>query len=279
MVREYKRGLKPMDQPSEKEGELRRVPLASIVVGDHEVRGAEDDPELASLAANIAENGLLEPLIVEDREGVLHLVAGHRRWSACNLARIPVVNVVVRKGSVQEMKRISWAENFHRKDLSAVQQARAIADVVADGTITIAEVAATFRRSVEWVKDQLEILSWPEDVQAAVHSRKLNVSAASNLAQIADPTYRAFLLQTAVNDGATARTTAGWLQGWQAQLPAGQVVLQEAPAGPPGAGPVLPLSLCLGCRGEFSPAGLCPVFVCPTCVSHLREGRLAGGNR
>lgn len=268
-----------MEQSDTKCGTVRVVPLASIVVGEHEVRGAEADPELPELAASIARDGLINPMTVELRGEELHLIAGHRRYSACVLARVSQVPVLIRSGTGADIKRICFAENYHRKDLSPVQQARALVDVLADDTMTIEEVAATFRRTVEWVKDQIAILSWPEDVLACVHAKTISVSAAGNLAKISDSTYRQFLLQMAVSGGATARTTAGWLQGWESQFPAGEVVALPLGPGSSGPDPVLPMSLCVGCRGEFSPQGMVPIYLCPNCVSLLRGGALQRSDR
>jgi len=250
---------------------LEVVAIALIHVGENEVRGAEDDPELPALAASIVQDGLIEPLLLDDRDGELHLVAGHRRYSACILARVSHVPCTIQRLDSAQAKRISFAENFHRKDLSPYQQASAIAEAVTAGFVSVEDVAKCFRRSVEWVKDQLAILEWPEDVLVAVHSRSLSVSAAGNLAKITDPVYRDFLIRTAVESGATARATSGWLQGWAAQQPADLVVSQPAPAGPGLPAPVLPLSLCIGCRGEFSPQGMVPVYLCPVCVNRTRE--------
>jgi len=271
VLSDYKRGgagLSAVEQPAIK---LRVVALADIVVGEHEVRGVDDDTELADLAESIREIGLIQPLTLEDRDGKLHLVAGHRRYSACILARQVHVPCVIRDGGDGMSKRVSFAENFHRRDLNAIQQAAAIDDVIHSGAMTCDEVAKCFRRSRSWVDSQLEILRWPEDVQDCVARRVISLSAAGNIAAITDAEYRGFLLRTAVESGATARATAGWLQGWQAQQPAESVVSSPVTGGSNTPPPAIPLSLCMGCHGEMSPQGMVPVYLCPSCVATLRK--------
>lgn len=254
----------------------RMVHLSEILVGENDVRTVEDDPELLGLAESIAVDGLINPLTVEEREKQLYLVAGHRRYAACVLARVVQVPVVIRPAGKVASKRVSFAENFHRRDLSPWEQAVAIGDVLSDETMTAEEVASCFHRSVDWVRGQLLMLSWPEDVVREVQARRLNVTAAANLARVEDADYRGFLLATAIENGATAATTAIWLQGWRSMRPAAAVVSDSASDKSAGARMVPPQSLCMGCREAFTPDGLVPVYVCPGCVAILRRQGLSG---
>jgi len=83
------------------------LPIASIVVGD---RHRHDMGDLAELAANIADVGLLHPIVVRP-DGML--IAGERRLKACaalGWADIPVTVV-----DLDDIKRGELSENVHRK--------------------------------------------------------------------------------------------------------------------------------------------------------------------
>lgn len=84
--------------------------------------------DLDSLAASIAEVGVLEPLIVTpDDDGNLVVVAGHRRKHAAIKAGRTAVDCVVRPdlsakaGAIKAMV----AENLQRRDLTAAEEAEA----------------------------------------------------------------------------------------------------------------------------------------------------------
>lgn len=248
------------------------VPLAAILVGDYEVRSAEDDPDLPALADSIRRHGLLQAMGVVEKADGLHLVHGHRRYSACIMARLSHVRVDVLEGDDATMERASIIENYHRKDVTPMERAAQIAGAIESGAMGIEELAETFGRSVDWVREQVAMMSWPGDVQDLVHRRVLSPSAARHLAQVTDDAYRGFLLGHAVEGGCTERTAVAYLMGWRMQQPAEQVVLtpQVEQQGPPR--PVLPKSLCMGCHEAFAPDGMAIAYLCPGCVVALQTG-------
>jgi ParB family chromosome partitioning protein len=258
---------------------MRVVPLASIMLGEYEVRSVEDDPGLVELAASIVAVGLINPMTVEERPEGLYLVAGHRRYSACVLGRIAEVPVCVRDASVPISLQVSFAENFHRRDVTPMEQAQRMSEVLEAGAMDVEGVAATFRRSVDWVQDQLRLLEFPADVQQAIHRRQLSVAAGRQLAKISDNEYREFLVKQGIEGGLTERTAIMWVAGWQAMCPVEATAGLVASPAPPVPGYHPPQAMCMGCHDTFSPDGMVPVFVCPGCCAVLREKGLAGSRR
>jgi len=140
--------------------------------------------------------------------------------------------------------------------------------------MSIGELAETFHRAEQWVRDQVAVLEWPEDVRAAVHARVVGQGAGSYLAKIEDDGYRGFLLAQAAESGCSERTAQMWLAGWRGMQPAEQVAQMVATPETPGTPRPAPQSMCVGCRSMMRPDGLVPVFICPHCVVKLREGAL-----
>lgn len=250
----------------------RVVPLATILVGGYEVRSLEADPEIQDLAASIAAQGLLEPLLLRVTDEGLLLMAGHRRYQACILAHLVEVPVHVFECSDAESVGISFSENFHRRDVTPMEQAARIREVIEAGAMTVEQVAGTFRRSVEWVNDQLAMMAWPGNVQAGVHAGQISATAARELVRISDPVYRDSLLAQAISNGVTAATVRQWVWGWQAMVPLETLgTVEAAAAGSPAVRPAA-VSLCIGCHGTMSPEGMVPVYLCPGCTATLRSG-------
>lgn len=250
----------------------RTVHLATILVGGYEARSLEADPELQDLAASIASQGLLEPLGLRVTDDGLVLLFGHRRYQACIVAHLVEVPVHVYECSDAEAVGLSFAENFHRKDITPLEQAARIREVIEVGAMTIDEVAGTFRRSTDWVNDQVAMMGWPGNVQAAVHGGQISASAARELVRISDPVYRDSLLGQAISNGVTAATVRQWVWGWQALVPLESVAQLEAQPAGTGAQRPPALGLCIGCHGTMSPEGMVPVYLCPACTATLRSG-------
>lgn len=202
------------------------VETEKIYAGQNPLRLEGRNKGIDELAESISRIGLINPLVVVPENGRYSLIAGHRRFAACRKAGLEEVQVHIIEGDRREICEIALAENLFRKDLSPVEMAVAVVALIKEGGMDCKQVANICHRSIAWVQEQEEIVSWPQDVQQAVHEGRLSVSAASNLALIADDDHRKFLLNQVRETGATARTTAAWLQAWRSSAP-----LSEAQAG------------------------------------------------
>jgi len=179
---------------------------------------------------------------------------------------VPCVEVDGEKSTVSE---IAFAGNYFHKNLSSVELASSISDVLKSGTMTIEDLAAGFQKSVHWVESMIAICDWPKDVLEVLHVKGLSVSAAHNLALVTDDTYRDFLLRNAVEQGASARTTSAWLQAWRSMQPQEEAVKAEPVPGQAVALPAVPQAPCFCCAQVFAVNEMSHIPVCGGCVQIL----------
>lgn len=251
--------------------QIREIPIDEIKIGEHDQRMELDEDEVTKLAASIGRVGLLYPIIVR-RDGDMYLVLdGHTRLAACKRIGYKVIGCTFGSSSGENSAEIAFAGNFFRKDLSPIELAAAICDCVAGDSMTIEDLATGFGRTVHWVKRMMAIMAWPSDVQKAVHNEGLSVSAASNLACVTDDSYRSFLVRNGVEAGATARTTAAWLQAWRAMQPQEEAVQAVPVEGHPVAIPAVPQAPCLCCSQMFEVNMMSHVPICGACVKLIRS--------
>jgi len=250
--------------------ELGQIPIDKIKVGKHAQRINAEDADTLELAESVRRLGIINPLVVARVGDDIILIAGHRRLVAAGLAGLKEVPCFVRNTMPEKDAEISFAENFFRKDLSPVELAAALKDCLTRRTMTVTELAAGFHRSEHWVNSMVAIADWPDDILEVLHNKGLSIAAASNLAQVSDAEYRLFLLQNAVESGATARTTAAWLQAWRTlQPPEAAITAQPVQTGPVTA-PLVPQAPCLCCAQLFEVNMMSHVPVCGACIQLLR---------
>lgn len=70
---------------------------------------------MLELAESIKQYGVLQPLLVQEREDYYEIVAGERRWRAAKIAGIKEIPVIIKKLTRQEIMEISLIENIQRK--------------------------------------------------------------------------------------------------------------------------------------------------------------------
>ncbi len=246
--------------------EIKVIPVHKIEVGEHAQRFEDEDPEIAELSESIRRLGLLEPLCVTAHGDGFMLVAGHRRMEACRRIGMEDVQCLVAVGDEATMREITFAENFFSKDLTPVELAAAIATEVKEERMTVDQLAAGFRKTTDWVRRQIAVVGWPEDVLEGIHTGKLSIAAASNLACITEDFYRKSLVQKAVDNGATARTTSSWLQGWKEMYPVEYIGILTKEEEQERQQPAVPQGPCLACHDVFRMDELSHVPLCANCI-------------
>ena len=247
------------------------IPIEKINTGEHSVRAEISADDVNGLTSSIARIGIVCPIVVQEDGDNYLVVFGHRRFRAACLANLKTIPCIIRNDSESQIKEISFAENFFRADLSPVEQAAAVKDVLASGAMTVEQVAAGFHRSEHWVARQVALLDWPADVLAAVHAGSISVAAASNLALVQEDTYRSFLIRNAVESGITARVSAAWLQAWRSMAPPEEAVTAE-PVSPGTADtPAVPQAPCICCGEIKRTDALSSVLVCGNCINAFRS--------
>lgn len=253
---------------------LVEIPVEKIKVGVNALRLRDEDEEIDALVASIRRIGLLVPLSVRPEGDQYLVIAGHRRFVAARRIGLAEVPCIVYDSSEAQSSEMAFAENIFRQDLTAVEVAAGIKDALEKKIMDVPALAKALHRSEHWVNSQLLLLTWPVDVLDAIQAGWLSVAAASNLALVTDDTYREFLLKNAADSGATARTTAAWLQAFQSMQPPEEALTAEPAAGGAASVPMVPQAPCLGCGEVHRSDQLSHVPMCSQCIQAIREALL-----
>ncbi|WP_439611474.1 ParB/RepB/Spo0J family partition protein [Reyranella sp.] len=105
---------------------VRLVPLSIIDPSPDNPRKTFDKDALAELAASIAEQGLLQPLVVRPNGGRFTIVAGERRFRALTLNGADDALCMVREGADDGNTRaLRIIENLQRADIKPMEEAEA----------------------------------------------------------------------------------------------------------------------------------------------------------
>lgn len=141
-----------------------------------------DEEALQTLADSIREAGVLQPLLVVEKNGRYRIVAGERRFRAARLAGLSEVPCIVRDFTVQEQMEAALIENIQREDLNPMEEAAAIRQLMDSCGYTQEQAAKRLGKSRPAVANMLRLLSLPEDVQALVKENRLSAGHARVLA-------------------------------------------------------------------------------------------------
>ena len=156
-------------------GRPREIALEQIDRNPFQTRSHMDEEQLAGLAASIAANGVLQPVLVRPlANGRFQLIAGERRWRASQLAKKETIPVVVRQVSDEQAMEMTIVENLQREDLNPMEQARAFERLSREFHMTQEQMAQRTGKDRATVANFLRLLKLPSSVQARVESGKLS---------------------------------------------------------------------------------------------------------
>lgn len=136
-------------------------------MGEIEVTGLNprkdfDAEGLQRLAADIAQHGIIEPLVVTEDH---RLIAGERRLRAAKLLGLKEVPVVVKKISDKEIQEYMLLENLQRKDLNVVEEAAGVYSLLNVMGMTQEDLAKHLGRSQSWISTRARIWELDEPLK------------------------------------------------------------------------------------------------------------------
>jgi len=142
-----------------------------------------DQEHVDALASSIALRGLIVPLVVRPEAERFRLVAGHHRYAACRKLGLEEVDITLREqeGSSAD----AAAENVVRKQLSPLEEARAVQHMLDEG-YALDGAATVLGWNRKLVSARAKILALPELAQRLLGSGELPVGAVGKLTKIAD---------------------------------------------------------------------------------------------
>lgn len=154
--------------------ELANLPIGDIRPNPSQMRQKIDEDDLAELAESIKSLGVIQPIVVRPLEEGYELVAGERRLRAAKMAGLEFIPAIVVNMDDVASSLSALVENIQRKDLSAIEEARCLADLLRTTGWTQVELAKKLGRSQAALANKLRLLQLDEDVQEMVVDGKLS---------------------------------------------------------------------------------------------------------
>jgi ParB/RepB/Spo0J family partition protein len=168
-------------QPQAGLGDIVAVAMADIVGVDpcNERRTAPTESEVAELAEQISEQGLINPLVLRGAAGAWRVLCGSRRWLALQRNGAGIAQARIFEGDDEAAAELSFFENSERCDPHPLDEADAIEHAVA--ALGAAEVARRRRRPRKWVEQRVALSHLPARARAAWLAGRFGLETAAAL--------------------------------------------------------------------------------------------------
>ena len=150
------------------------VLLSKIEPNREQPRKNFDEDALQELADSIKQFGIIQPLIVQQKDGYYEIIAGERRWRAAKKAGLREIPVIVKDYSSQTAVEVSLIENIQREDLNPMEEAKAYDRLVREFFMSQEEVAQKVSRNRSTIANSMRLLRLDPEVQNYVAEGRLS---------------------------------------------------------------------------------------------------------
>ena len=234
-------------------------------------RGGFDESSLEDLVSSIRQVGVLEPIIVNDMNGIYKIISGTRRVMACDILKKADIPAIIITASAEDVEIIKLHENLFREELNVIDEAKSLSVLERTFHLSREKIAYLMGKSKGWVTQRLDILTWPTELIQALKSKDISFSVARELCRISDPAELNRLLSCCIESGATVRVVTGWVAEVLAKQPEKPLVIvsdlnkditnsmKEILEGP-----------CFTCADDH-PERIHLIGVCPICLEALKN--------
>ena len=145
-----------------------KVKISKVGPNRSQPRKQFNEDSLMELADSIKQFGVLQPLLVQEKNGFYEIIAGERRWRAAKMAGLKEIPVIVKEYTDLEIVEIALIENIQREDLNPIEEALAYKRLIHEFQLKQDEVAERVSKSRTAITNSMRLLKLDERVQQMV---------------------------------------------------------------------------------------------------------------
>lgn len=164
------------------DGTLRDLPVEFLQRGKYQPRRDLDADALQELANSIAQQGVMQPIVVRKvATDKYEIIAGERRWRASQQAGLESVPSIIRTITDEAAIAMALIENIQREDLNSIEESRALIRLQDEFKLTQQQVADAVGKSRSAVTNLMRLASLEEAVQKQLELGEIELGHAKCL--------------------------------------------------------------------------------------------------
>jgi len=159
-----------------------KIDISKIYPNKKQPRKNFDEKEIKELAESIKNQGLIQPIVVrETSSNSYEIIAGERRWRACQLAGLHSVNCVVMSVDDKSVYELALIENIQRENLNVIEEAKAYKNLIELNSIKNEELSKKIGKSSSHISNLIRILDLDGEIHQMIIDGKISMGHARAL--------------------------------------------------------------------------------------------------
>ena len=171
---------------------VNKIDISKISPNKQQPRKNFEDKDIQELSNSIKNQGLIQPIIVRDAgDNNYEIIAGERRWRACQLAGVHSVDCVVMDASEDKIFELALIENIQRENLNVVEEAKAYKKIITTNELKVDDLSKKLGKSPSHISNLIRILELDEEIHQMIILGKISMGHARALVGVPDAVKRA----------------------------------------------------------------------------------------
>jgi ParB family transcriptional regulator, chromosome partitioning protein len=159
-----------------------KIDISKIYPNKKQPRKNFEEKEIRELSESIKNQGLIQPIVVRETSGGMYeIIAGERRWRACQLVGLHSVNCVVMNVEDKSVYELALIENIQRENLNVVEEAKAYKHLIESSGIKNEELSKKIGKSSSHISNLIRILDLDNEIHQMIIDGKISMGHARAL--------------------------------------------------------------------------------------------------
>ncbi len=171
---------------------INKIDISKISPNKQQPRKSFEEKEIKELSNSIKNQGLIQPIVVREIENnEYEIIAGERRWRACQLAGLHSVECVVMSISEESVYELALVENIQRQNLNVVEEAKAYKNLIRINNLKNEDLAKKLGKSSSHISNLIRILELDDEIHQMIIDGKISMGHARALIGVPNAVERA----------------------------------------------------------------------------------------
>ncbi len=167
-----------------------------------------DDGSLNELASSIREQGVLQPILIEESSDIPDkyiIIAGERRYRAAKLAGLTHIPALIKNFTEEQRLEVALIENLQRENLNPVEEALAFKYLIEQASLSQEELAKRIGKNRSTIANALRILHLEPVMRKALEEGRISAGHARAILAVVNPADREYLFSKILKESLSVR--------------------------------------------------------------------------
>jgi ParB family chromosome partitioning protein len=166
----------------QKKNNINKIDITKITPNKNQPRKNFKEKEIQELANSITNQGLIQPIVVREvSNDQYEIIAGERRWRACQLAGLHSVSCVIMSIAEENVYELALIENVQREGLNIIEEAKAYKKLIQLNNLKNEELANKLGKSSSHISNLIRILDLDNEIHLMIIDGKITMGHARAL--------------------------------------------------------------------------------------------------